>query len=128
MESLKNMELFSGEALAASGTLTSPVIDLENTIKAESIFIKASSVLGVADVKVEYAVSKDGVNFGGFNDATDIITSTNSVFSTNKEGVHTVAMPAVLSRYIKLRVTELSTTVADTLVDLDLLVRNSVLG
>jgi len=83
--------------------------------------------LGAADVKIEYAVSKDGVNFGSFDDEDDIISSTNNLFSgANPEGIHTVGMPNPLAPFIKLKVTELTTTLADTLVDLTLIVRRSL--
>ncbi len=127
METLNNISIWTAEALVASGSAESPVIDLRTVKNPESIMIKASSVLGAADVKIEYAVSKDGVNFGSFDDEDDIISSTNTLFSgANPEGIHTVGMPNPLAPFIKLKVTELTTTLADTLVDLVLILRRSL--
>lgn len=127
METLNNVSIWSALALVASGSAESPVIDLRTVKNPESVLIKASSVLGVADVKLEYAISKDGVTFGSFDDEGDIISSTNTLFSgANPEAIHAVGMPSPLAPFIKLKVTELSGSVTDTLVDLTLVLRRSL--
>ena len=87
--------LWSASAIADAGTLTSPAIDLRRA-DFESLLFQVTSVLSaVPDIKIEYAVSQDGVTFGGFDDETDLIAS--SVLLANPEGVHTI--PGVTSVY-----------------------------
>ena len=127
METLNNVLIWTAEALAASGSAESQVIDLRTIKNTESVMIKASSIAGAADVKLEYAVSKDGIIFGSFDDNDDIISSTNTLFSgANPEDIHAEPMSAPLAPFIKLKVTELTTTLSDTLVDLTLVLRRSL--
>ena len=126
METLNKVTIWTAEALGISGTAESQVISLKNTIKPESILFKASSVAGAAQVRVEFAISEDGVAFGGFDDHTDIIADSNADFANNKEGVHAVSLAAPLAQFMKFKITELSGSLSDTLVDMTLLLRRGL--
>lgn len=126
METLNRVSIWSAFALGLSATKESQVISLKNIIRPESILFKASSVAGVARVKVEYAISDDGVAFGSFDDETDIIVDSDADFSTNKEGLHAVSLAAPLAPFMKFKLTELTGSLSDTLVDMTLLLRGSV--
>lgn len=84
--------------------------------------MQVTSVLSaVPSVKLEYAVSDDGTNFGSFADYTDLVAASVTDFPT-PEGVYAVSLPNFLSNWIKFKVTELG-VVADTLVTLTLWLR-----
>ena len=126
MDIIGSMPIWSATAIAAAGTLTSPTIDTFLMNRLESVLVQFTSVAGAATVKLEYAISDDDVTYGSYDDETDIIADSNVDFATNKEGLHRVSMPAVGSRYFRLRVTELGGVLADTLVTLTLLFRDKV--
>lgn len=123
MEHLFPLRLWTAALIASGGTLTSDVIDQSALIRVEGLELKATSVAGAADVKIEYAEVDDAGNVTGFDSHTDILAS--SAAQTNPEQMHAIAFPTVVSRRFKLLVTELA-SLADTLVTLNLICRESI--
>lgn len=107
-----------GTALGAGLTLTSPSIDTRLLTRIEGLQLRASSVAGVADVRIEYQTSWDDVNWDEEDDNTDIAASTLLAKPGNPEGWNTYPVPAPLARYIRFLVDEISAAaLADTLLE-----------
>jgi len=106
--------IFDNVLINATGTSTSGVIELPRGGLESLLFKQASaSAAGTGNVKIEYAVSEDGVTFGSFADETDILASSQTSYTTS-EGVHAIAFPNPLARFIKLMLTGISANPADT--------------
>lgn len=116
------IRLWSATALGVSETLTSPAIFCSRLARAESLMCQFTSVLGTPQVKAEYAISENGTDFGSFADYTDLISNSSSVFPT-PEGLYTVSLPSFLAPWVKIKLTELTGALADTLATVVLLVR-----
>lgn len=113
-----------GTALGAGLILTSPAIDVRFLDRVEGLQLKASSVLGTANVRVEYQTSWDGANWDDEDDNPDIVASTLLAKPDNPEGWNTYPVPAPLARYIRLLVDEISAAaLADTLIEAKLTCR-----
>ena len=109
--------LFLDVLVDATAAITSPSISLEYATQVESVFLRARSVAGTADVKLEYAQSWDGTEYDSFDDTMDITSSTNTDRPGNAEGFNTYTMPTTIgNRYIQIRATGTATNAADTLV------------
>jgi hypothetical protein len=109
---LVRVPLWDVTAIASTATLTSPPIPLSRA-DFESILYKATSVAGTADVKIEYAISEDGTNFGSFDDNTDLVASSNAV--PTAEGLKTIPGVTVAAPWMKIKVTGTASNNADTL-------------
>lgn len=104
--------------------IESPVVDLKDAAQLPSVVLKASSVSGAADVKLEYVTSPDSTNFEDYADTVDITSSTNTDKPNNKEGFNPYFMPtAPENRYIKFKVTGVGSNPADTLVTCYMMLR-----
>ena len=101
---------------------TAGAIDLRYVSRSLGVLIQAASVVGAADIKLEYRISHDGLAFGSFDDETDIIAASATDFSSNPEGWHTVDIAAFLSRYVDFRLEGVNANPADTLVTAYLLI------
>lgn len=112
---LVEMPLWSAAALATSGTLTSPALDMRRADKFEALLCTFSSAAGLAQVKVEYAISQDGVTFGAFTDNAALVLDSSVDFPT-PEGINAVPGPALKAPYYQVKLTELSGALSDTLV------------
>ena len=106
--------LWAATALTLSGTLTSPAIDLRRAESVESLLCQFTSVAGIAAVKVQYAVSADGVAFGAFTDYANLVSDSSVDFPT-AEGLYAVQFPVLHAPWIKILLTELTGTLSDTL-------------
>ncbi len=108
--------LHAAAALAASATLVSGV--LVNRARSNNVLKLRVAGTGAADVKAEFAVSSDpaGANLGGYE---TIVASTNA--QNEPEKYHEIAIPVLVGPYFKIKITELTGTVADTVVDAQLL-------
>lgn len=127
MQHLVSVPIWSVQAVGAAATLTSPVMATRMLNRVESLYILASSVAGAADVRVEYAVGRTETVLGSSDDNDDIITSTNTDFATNPEGLHFVSMPTILAPFFRIEVDEISGGgLTDTLVTLGLIFREEV--
>ena len=105
--------LWDTTALGLSGTLTSPAIDLRRADKIEALLCLFTSVAGTASVKVQYAVSEDGVTFGAFTDYANLVTDSSVDFPT-PEGLYAVQFPDLRAPWIKIKLTELTGALSDT--------------
>lgn len=119
---LAPVRVWTAQALAQQGTATSPAIRVSQTARAESLLMQVTSVLSaVPSVKVEYAVSDNGTDFGSFNDYADLVAASVTDFPTPK-GLFAVSLPNFLAPWVKFKVTELNVT-SDTLVTMTLWLR-----
>jgi len=116
--------LFDAVAVASTGSAESQVVPMRAVAVAESLLVQATSASGTADIKVEYAVSHDGVNFGSYDDYTDLIASSVTEFQTD-EGLTAISLPNMLAPYVKFKVTGVGSNPADTLVTMRLLLREA---
>ena len=114
--------LFDNILINGVGSATSEVFPMRGVERAESLLITASSVLGTADIKIEHAISVDGVIFGSFDDYTDIVASSLTEFVTD-EGLTAVPLPNFLAPYVKFKVTGVAANATDTRVTIRLLLR-----
>jgi len=117
----RGITVFTQEAVASTGAVTSAGISLDDCLRVESMLLKATSASGTADVKVEILRCWKG-DCEVAADNTDIISSTVTVLTT-PEGLNAIVFPAQLTKDIKLVVTGVASNPADTLVDLTLLCR-----
>jgi len=94
----------------------------------EGVVVKASSVSGTADVKVEYVTSPDNTNYEAYADTQDITSSTLLDKANNPEGANPFNMPPLIpsNGWIKFKVTGIALNPADTLVDLTMIIREGM--
>jgi len=122
------INVFDDEAVASTGSATSPLIDLTDCDRIEALYVFARSSSGTADVKIEYnwclQTSADATaNCSGF-DATDIVSSSVTEFVTD-EALTAVDVPNLLTQVTQFKVTGVNSNPADALVDLDILCRQN---
>lgn len=122
MERLVKALLFDNVLIASTGSAESGYVPLKAAVRAESLLVKATSVTGTADIKIEYAISEDGETWGEYDADTEIVASSVTEFATD-EGLTAVSMPSVLAPYVKFRVTGVASNPADTRVTIRLLIR-----
>ncbi len=110
------------------GSVETEALPLQHVNFIESMVIRASSVTGTADVKLEYVTSPDGTNWEAYADTTDITASTLVEFANNAEGFNPLFIPAdaPLNAYVKFKVTGIALNPADTLVTLYAMLREGV--
>ena len=118
--------VFNDVAVASTGSVTSPLIDLTDCERIEAFYVFARSSGGTADIKLEHAAclqldADDTANCSGF-DYTDIISSSVTEFATD-EALTAVASPNLLTQVTKFKVTGVASNPSDALVDLDILCR-----
>ena len=119
---LVDVPLWALQAIGAAATLTSPAIDVRRATRLESLMCLFTSVAGTPKIKVEYAVSGDGTAFGAFTDNSPLVADSSVAFAT-PEGLTSVALPAPLANFIKVKLTELTGALADTLASATLVLR-----
>lgn len=115
-EHVYEARLLTNEAVASTGNAVSPALHLNLIDSIDAIVLKASSVAGAADVRVQYATSPDGTNFDAYDDNEDLCPSTLLQFPNNPEGYNVLPAPAARNLYLKLKVTGIGSNNADTLV------------
>lgn len=116
-----------GTTVGAAATLTSPSIDTLHLDRIEGLQLRASSVAGTADVRVEFQTSWDGTNWDEEDDNPDIVASTLLAKAGNPEGWNTYPVAAPLARYIRFMVDEISAAaLTDTLIEAKLTCRERV--
>jgi hypothetical protein len=111
---LVNVNVFPSVAVASGGTYTTPALPMHR-YKEISLIVKVYAASGTPDVKIEYAVSSDGTNFGAFTDNTALVASSNA-FATPK-GITAAPLPNFLAPYVKLKITGIGGNPAGTIVD-----------
>ena len=124
MEQIASQVLFAAVAVASAGNAESPVLDLRlgPSITPYTIALRASSVSGVADVKLQVATSEDGINFSHYDDSSDVVTSTLLARQAGPELFNEYPLANVFNKFLKFRVTGVGVNPADTLVSATLLV------
>ena len=113
---LVRAKIFDAVAVASTGNAVSTSIPLEWVERVEAVVLKAISASAVADVKIEYAGSPDDTNYESYDDTDDITSSTLLENANTPEAFNSYAVPAILNRYIKFKVTGVASNPADTLV------------
>lgn len=113
------LRVWTAMAVAQAATLVSSAIPLTRAQRAESIIAQITSVLSaVPSVKIEYAISLDGVTFGPY---IELVAASVTDFAS-AEGLTAVSLPNFLAPWVRFRVTELGVT-SDTLVTFVLYLR-----
>jgi len=105
-------------AVASTGSATTSGFDLRQFGTNEALFFQAVSVSGDADVKIEYALSLDNSTYTDFSDFTDLIASSLTTYASFPETLHRILLPVMPGRWVKFKVTGVSSNPADTTVDL----------
>ena len=121
---LEAIPLWTAQLIESSEALTSDAIMCTRG-DPEYLLVRVVGT-GAAAVKIEYQISGDGVNFNEETSQDPIVLSTATEFASpkNPEDWHVIVCPG--APWIKLVVTELSGTVADTALDVVLWMRNDV--
>lgn len=112
-----SMKLWDGADLDASGTLTSPSLDVRY-LQSVALMLKVTHGSGTPSLKAEYAVSADGEDFGDFSALTEIIDDTANIGGSatpDPEGWHSFEFTPS-GRFIKIKLTELTTTLDNNVV------------
>src|SRR5688572_23993693 len=107
--------LFDAVLVASTGSVESGVVPLRSAERGEALLVQATSVAGTADIKIEFAISRNGVDFGSYDDYTDLVASSATEFQTD-EGLTSVPLPNMLTTFVKFKVTGVGSNPADTLV------------
>ena len=116
---LTRATLFAAVLVGGVGTSgDSPALDLQLAGGNLHLSLQAASVLGTADVKVQFAQSPDNTNWDAYADNPDIVASTLLAKPGNPEGFNQYPMPGPLARYLKCRITGVALNAADTLATL----------
>jgi hypothetical protein len=115
--------LWTTEAIADAGTLTSPAIDLKLCTPVALVLL-VTSVLGNASVRAEFQTSQDATNWDAIADNPDIVTATLAAKANNPEGWNTFPVPDPLNRHYRIIITDLAST-TDSLVSAVLLCRET---
>jgi hypothetical protein len=136
MDHLFPIHVWSAEAVASAGAVESVPIDIDRIERIESLRLRAASVSGAADVKLEFArghlpiestpaaeIGRDEARRAVFGAYEELFASSATEFSAAPENWQSYDMVAPLSRFVKFRVTGVGANPADTLFDLKLICR-----
>ena len=116
---LTRARLFNEVLVNAGGNSgNSPTLDLQHARANLHVSLRAASIAGAADVKLEFQQSPDNTNWDGIADNPDITSSTSTDKPDNREGYNEYTVPALLGRYVRFLVTGVGANPADTLVTL----------
>ena len=100
------LTLWTAEALASGETLESAIINCTSRVP-DILLFKVVGASGTGSVKIEYAISNDGVNFNEYDSQDPIITASATEFaSKNEEDYHAINCPS--APFIQILVTELA--------------------
>ena len=129
MSELSTIEhiLWTGTTVGGGATLTSAAVDLLHVDLVESLALRVSSVAGTANVRAEFQMSHNNNDWDEEDDNPDITASTLTDKPGNPEGWNYFSMPAVLARYVRILIDEISAAVlTDTLVEARLICREGL--
>ena len=114
-ERLVRMPLWTtATAIATTGSIESAVVDVRRFSGLDSLVFLVASASGTADVKLEVAISSDGVTFTDYSDIDDLIQSTATEFAGSPDTTHAVSLPPTLGPYVKFKFTGVNANPADT--------------
>ena len=97
--------LWTAQTLTPEGTSPSPIISCLSRVP-DILMFRVTAASGAASVKIEYAISNDGVNFNDYTTQTAISPATATDFTTNPEEYHMLNCPT--APFLRLRITELA--------------------
>lgn len=110
--------LVAATTIGASGSVESPIINSQKA-DPEVLMLRVTSVAGAADVRVQYCISNDGITFNSYTSQDDLVTSTATEFAgKGPEEYHALVLP--LAPWMKVKVTDVTAALVDTIVDLTL--------
>ena len=119
--------LWSGTVVGAGLTLISAAVDLLHVDLVESLALKVSSVAGAANVRAEFQMSHNATDWDEEDNNPDITASTLTDKPGNTEGWNYYSMPAILARYVRIHIDEISAgALTDTLVEAKLICREGL--
>lgn len=108
-QDVRTMIVFNAETVAASGNSSSAAINL-NDFKPNGYFSLQITLTGSGTGKFEYELSNDGVNYLTPSSAADIITAHDVTTGPASDGKDLYSFSPELAKYMKIKVTETSTT------------------
>lgn len=107
-ERLVPVRLLIAQDLDSGGSVETPVIDCRKG-SLDHCTIKIVQSGGDANLRIQAAISDDGVTFNDYGSQEDIIASTNTEWTgSGPEDLHSFLV-AVAAPFIKLKLTELAT-------------------
>lgn len=128
MEHLPSQVLFDNVLVNATGSVEGPILDFRvgPSITPYAIAMKASSVSGTADVKLDFHTSEDGTNFDHYDDRPDIVSSSLSERTNGPELWNEYPFTDVMNKFIQMQVTGVNSNPADTRVSAKILFREVI--
>src|SRR6266850_2554166 len=107
---LVRIPLWSAQAIAMNGTLTSPAIDLARFDRIDSLeFQLADASNASPSIEIQYEQSQDGLVWDAVGDQpSPIVTASATLFPSTKKGFHAVPVPLISGRFTRIIVTELA--------------------
>lgn len=124
---LTRAKVFDGVLVDSTGAVTSVSLRLKDAATISSIVMRAASVTGAADVKLEYITSPDDTNYEAVADTQDITASSATDKTGGPELFNSYMMPtAPENSYIKFIVTGVGGNPADTIVDCYVMLREGI--
>lgn len=114
MKHFGRIKVLDNVLVNATAAVESGWLDTRHMEKLRGLTLSATSVLGAANVKLEYQVSEDKMSATDYSEAQALTSSTATDFTTAPEGMHSLDMPDVNARYVRFRVTGVGSNPADT--------------
>lgn len=108
-ERLVPVRLLTAQDLDSGGSVETPVVDCRKG-SLDHLLIKIAQASGDADVKVQVAISEDGITFNSYDSQDDVIASTATEFAgQGPEELHSF-LCTVTAPFLRFKITDLSTT------------------
>lgn len=128
MEHMASQVLFDNVLVASTGSVEGPILDFRvgPSITPYAIVMKASSVIGTADVKLDFHASEDGTNFDDYDDRPDIVASSLSERANGPELWNEYPFTDVMNNYMQMKVVGVNANPADTRVSAKILFREVI--
>lgn len=102
---ISSFRVFDADAVAASGTLLSEIIDLAR-YSTEGFFSLQVALTGTGTGKCEFLVSNDGVTFIEPTGATDVFSGLTVAGGPGGDGKDIFSFSPPVARFIRLKLTE----------------------
>ena len=100
--------VLTDEEISASGVYTSDSIDLTSIVPSSGYFSVQVEVTGDGTCKIEYLLSNDGIDYISPSTATEIATGLTK--TTNTSGKDIYSFSPMLSKFMKIAITETGTS------------------
>ena len=105
MQPIRTFDLFTTEAISASGSATSMNIDL-NQPQPAGYFSVYVELTGTGTGQVTYELSNDGTNYLTPSSAADIVTAHTAASGPGSDGKDIYSFTPELGAYMRIKVTE----------------------